>query len=75
MIEYQCWKHTSHILTICHTSPYFFFIVPVDCTVKNGGCVHRCVTKRGKGKCVCNAGFVLAMDKRTCEGTLIDNGT
>ncbi|XP_076470996.1 low-density lipoprotein receptor-related protein 4-like isoform X2 [Babylonia areolata] len=38
-----------------------------QCQVDNGGCEHTCVTTLRGSRCMCNEGFQLASDKRTCE--------
>uniref|UniRef100_UPI003590046C uncharacterized protein n=1 Tax=Myxine glutinosa TaxID=7769 RepID=UPI003590046C len=35
--------------------------------VGNGNCQHGCVSDSGSAHCICNAGYTLRDDKRTCE--------
>ena len=34
----------------------------------NHSCNHICVNKNGYYKCLCDAGYILQSDKRTCKG-------
>ena len=45
------------------------FVLDIDeCATGNGGCSQICVNKPGSFECKCNAGYVLADDKKTCKG-------
>ena len=37
--------------------------------VSKGGCQHKCNNTIGSYICLCNKGYFLAADERTCEGT------
>lgn len=37
----------------------------------NGGCEQRCVNTLGSFKCVCDPGYELAPDKKSCEGDFL----
>ena len=39
-----------------------------ECATANGGCDQICVNKPGSFECKCNAGYLLADDKKTCNG-------
>jgi len=39
---------------------------PHPCTVKNGGCSHKCIRKGAGRRCGCPAGFRLGKNKKTC---------
>ena len=41
-----------------------------ECETNNGGCDHTCVNEEGSFKCICNDGFKLGNDKKTCEGSI-----
>lgn len=38
------------------------------CADQNGGCMHECRVDGGKAHCNCKVGYILAEDKKTCEG-------
>lgn len=38
------------------------------CAVQNGGCMHECRVDGGRAHCDCKAGYILAEDRKTCEG-------
>lgn len=40
------------------------------CADQNGGCMHECRVDGGKAHCDCKAGFILAEDRKTCEGNV-----
>ena len=44
-----------------------------ECLIKNGGCIHTCENTMGSFRCMCNKGFQLLDDKRTCKGLLLNN--
>ena len=39
-----------------------------ECEVRNGECEHGCVNKVGSHECICNDGYALTDDERTCNG-------
>lgn len=41
-----------------------------ECSNKNGGCSHICLTNMGRVYCLCPSGFVLGDDWQTCKGNL-----
>ncbi|XP_064615040.1 low-density lipoprotein receptor-related protein 4-like [Liolophura sinensis] len=46
------------------------------CFVKNGGCQHVCIPGVRDSKCVCNLGYTLNKDGKTCNSNLVsDNFT
>ena len=48
---------------------FFLALIDVDeCATGNGGCSQVCDNKPGSFECKCNAGYVLADDKKTCKG-------
>ena len=50
----------------------FFPHVDTDeCDTSNGGCSQTCTDNDGSFDCSCSAGFRLAADDRTCEGTYV----
>ena len=42
-----------------------------ECATENGGCSQICVNKVGTYSCECEAGYVLADDKKTCKGRYV----
>ena len=38
------------------------------CAVENGGCMHDCRPDGTRAHCDCRVGFVLAEDRKTCQG-------
>jgi len=46
-----------------------YFIATQVCSVNNGGCTQKCIDDEdGGAKCVCDKGYGLAEDERTCIG-------
>lgn len=43
------------------------------CAVQNGGCMHGCRADGGKAHCDCKVGFILAEDRKTCQGKFTVN--
>lgn len=43
------------------------------CADQNGGCMHECQVDDGKAHCDCKAGYILADDGKTCEGSFTSN--
>ena len=40
-----------------------------ECSVSNGGCEHSCdYDQFGYASCSCEAGYILASNKKTCNG-------
>ena len=40
-----------------------------ECIVNNGDCSQMCTNSNGSYACICNSGYLLALDNRTCAGT------
>ncbi|XP_070569387.1 epidermal growth factor-like protein 6 [Ptychodera flava] len=38
-----------------------------ECLTNNGGCDHSCINNHGSYSCVCQVGFILAIDAHNCE--------
>jgi len=46
----------------------FFCLADVnECALENGGCQHRCINSAGSFRCLCNTGFVLQPDGKSCR--------
>ncbi|XP_070570924.1 signal peptide, CUB and EGF-like domain-containing protein 1 [Ptychodera flava] len=37
-----------------------------ECLTNNGGCDHSCINNRGSYSCVCQVGYILAIDAHSC---------
>ena len=49
--------------------PIFIFLFRVDvneCALDKGGCDHKCINKGGSFHCVCEDGYRLLSDGKTC---------
>lgn len=42
-----------------------------ECLLQSSGCERRCKNTEGSYECVCEAGYELASDNRTCYGKLL----
>lgn len=74
-IEGCKWAETLHQLRIraadqCELTVTGFFsgAVPNPCAVQNGGCMHECRLDGTRPRCDCRVGFILAEDRKTCQG-------
>ncbi len=38
------------------------------CAIRNGGCSQRCVSAAGRIYCLCERGYYLESDRKTCQG-------
>ena len=43
-----------------------FFADVNECLAEKGGCEHRCVNSEGSFQCVCDVGYQIAGDGRSC---------
>jgi len=43
-----------------------------ECLVENGGCSQICNNSAGSYQCLCNQGYFLTCDNKTCQGFLPD---
>ena len=39
-----------------------------ECSIENGGCEHICVNKPGAYECICNPGYSVQSDNKSCSG-------
>ena len=61
-------QRATSTLKIIKYFSYDFLLDIDECATDNGGCSQVCVNKPGSFECKCNAGYVLADDKKTCKG-------
>lgn len=69
------WAGTLHQLRIRAADPcertvtgFFSGAVSNPCAVQNGGCMHECRLDGTRPRCGCRVGFILAEDRKTCQG-------
>lgn len=56
----------------CPCSCLFSGAVQDPCAVQNGGCMHDCRLDGTRPHCACRVGFILAEDRKTCQGKFTD---
>lgn len=51
---------------------FFSGAEPNPCAVQNGGCMQECRLDGTRPRCHCRVGFILAEDRKTCQGRVAD---
>jgi len=70
-VDRKCVQSLTHREHTCGNNlPNMCFVATRVCSVNNGGCTQQCIEdEHGGAKCVCDKGYRLAEDERTCIGT------
>ena len=58
-------------IMICILKSFSIILLDIDeCQINNGGCMSGCENQPGSYICLCQAGFRLAPDAKTCQGKM-----
>lgn len=55
-----------------HENPDVTYFVDVnECQARNHSCIQVCINLAGSYACDCDEGYILNVDKRTCDGKIL----